>query len=307
MSIKRPQKAPSEPITNDQISNLNYPIVGSPKLDGFRVIVDKEPKTSSLKLWPNLFVREELSNSIYDGLDGELIVGSPFMTSPIDDVFHRTSGPLRQINGKPDFTFFVFDNWIDGTYSYKERWLDRNMKSQGRIIVLEQRLLKTPQEVLDYEIEMLSIGYEGCMIRSLTGRYKEGRCSFNDRNIFKVKPFVECEAIILNVIEGLENLNEAKMNETGHMRRSSHQENKRPKGTLGSFELKSDLWSKSFHASTGEGFDASMKQDIWNRRDEYIGQIATVKYQKYGSREAPRIPNIIKIRPAWDLDKGAKI
>lgn len=298
MGIKRVQKAPSESITNEQLTILSYPIVGSAKIDGFRCIIDHEPKTSSLKEWPNLFIREELSKPEYHGIDGEILIGKP--NDP--KVFENTSGLVRRIQGKPNFTLYAFDNWIDGNYTYKERWLDRKIENFGRLIVLEQRLLNTPEEVIAYEKEMLDLGFEGCMIRSLTGLYKENRCSFHDKNIFKRKPFVECEAVILKVIEGLENLNEAHMTETGNMRRSSHQENKRPKGTFGSFELKSDLWPKSFHAGTGEGFDAHMKQEIWNRRDEYLGQIATVKYQKYGSRDAPRIPSVIKIRLKWDME-----
>jgi len=298
MRIKKPIKAPSDPITNNELRLLKYPIVGSPKLDGFRCIVDGEPLTSSMKPWPNRFIREELSNPMYHGLDGEVIVGNP--TDP--DVFYNTSGPVRRYDGKPDFFFYVFDNWIVGHLTYQKRWIECPPKSIGRIILLEQRLLHSPEEVLKYEEEMLNDGFEGAMIRSLNGRYKEGRCSFREMNIFKRKPFVECEAEILEVIEGLENLNVPKMNETGNMRRSSHKENKRPKGTLGSFKLRSILWVSPFNASTGEGFTAERKQEIWDRREYYIGQIATVKYQKYGSRDAPRLPNVIKIRPKFDID-----
>jgi len=77
MPITRVQKGPSEPITNDQLSMLNYPIVGSPKLDGFRCVIDSQPYTSSLKPWPNNFIRHELSKPEYQGLDGEIIVGPP--------------------------------------------------------------------------------------------------------------------------------------------------------------------------------------------------------------------------------------
>lgn len=298
MSIKKPIKAPSDPITDDQLRYLKYPVVGSAKLDGFRCIVDEEPKTSSMKPWPNNFIREELSNSIYQGYDGEIVVGDP--TDP--NMFHNTSGPVRRIEGKPDFRLYVFDDWTGGNYSYKERWLDRKVKNRGRVIVLEQSILYSPQDVLAYEAEMLRLGYEGAMVRSLDGRYKEGRCSFRDLNIFKRKPFVECEAIIVGYKEGMKNLNVSHIDEMGRNVRSSHAANKVPKGTLGSWELKSELWSTSFTAAMGEGWDDGMKQDLWNHRNEYIGQIATVKYQKFGSRDAPRIPSVLKIRPKWDLE-----
>jgi len=295
--IKKPIKAPSEPITNDQLDMLSYPVVGSPKLDGFRCVVDGEPKTSSMKPWPNIFVREELSKPMYHGFDGELLVGDP--NDP--DAFHNTSGPLRQINGKPNFHFYVFDNWEGGSYSYKDRWLDQLPENKGRIIVLKQELLHSPQEIIEFEEHMLNIGYEGAMIRSLNGLYKQGRCSFRDLNIFKRKPFVEYDAVITGYREGMRNTNESHVDEMGRNVRSSHVANKIPKGTLGSFELKADLWSNKFTAAMGEGYDDGMKQEIWNNIDSYIGQIATIKYQKYGSRDAPRIPSIIKIRPTWDL------
>jgi DNA ligase-1 len=301
MKIKKPQKAPSDPISDYDLRNIIYPIVGSPKLDGFRCIVDEGPKTSSMKSWPNEHIRNVLSDPRYHGLDGEIIVGSP--NDP--NVFHNTSGPVRRIQGKPDFRFYVFDNWTQGNYSYKERWVDtvNEFADDPVIYVLEQRLLNTPEEVLAYEAEMLRTGFEGAMIRSLSGRYKEGRCSFREMNIFKRKPFVECEAVITGFIEGMQNLNESHVDEMGRNVRSSHAANKVPKGTLGSWELKSDLWPAKFTAAMGEGWNDDMKLDLWNHRQEYIGQIATVKYQKYGSRDAPRIPSVIKIRPNWDLER----
>jgi len=297
MSLKKPQKAPTDPITNEQLKVLRYPIVGSPKLDGFRCVVDEVPKSSQMKIWPNLFVCDELSKPEYQGLDGELIVGEP--NDP--NVFNN-SQVLRQIGSKPDFTFYVMDNWIDGGYSYKERWIDRKLQDFGRVVVLEQRLLNTPEEVLGYEAWLLEMGFEGAMIRSLDARYKDNRCTFREMNIFKRKPFVECEAVIVNVIEGRQNLNESKMTETGNMRRSSHAANKIPNGTLGSFELKSKLWPVTFNAGCGEGYTQRMKQELWNRRNELIGQITTVKYQKYGSKDRPRLPSVIKIRPSWDVE-----
>jgi len=301
-NIKKPIKAPTKPIENDQLQYLEYPIVGSPKLDGFRCIVDGEPKTSSMKPWPNLFIREELSKSLYHGLDGEIIVGAPAKKHKHDDVFNRTSGPVRRIEGEPDFHLYVFDNWKFGNYSYKERWLNNLPKNKGRIVVIEQRLLYTPEEVLTYEKEMLKVGYEGAMIRSLQGLYKQGRCSFKELNIFKRKPFVECEAIITGYREGMKNLNESHVDETGRNVRSSHVANKIPKDTLGSWELKSELWHNKFTAAMGEGWDDAMKHELWKHRKEYIGQIATIKYQLYGSKDAPRMPSVIKLRPAWDID-----
>lgn len=295
--IRRPMKAPTDPITDTELLSLKYPLCGSPKLDGFRCVVDKVPLTSAMKSFGNEYVNLFLCQSEYDGLDGELIVGSP-----IDpDVFHNTSGPLRRHSGEPNFTFYVFDNFLGGDFSYSKRWLQYLPAKLPRVVVLEQRILTCAQDVLAYEAEMLSMGFEGAMIRSLSGLYKEGRCTFNEGNIYKRKPFVECEAIIIGFEESMLNLNEKVLDERGLSKRSSHTENKVPKGTLGSFKLISPLWEASFSARAGEGFTQELKQQIWNERESYLGQTATVKYQKYGSRDAPRMPSVIKIRPEWDL------
>ena len=288
--IKRPQKAPSESITNEQLQHMRYPLVGSAKVDGYRCVVDDIPYTSSMKPFPNIFITEELSDPMYQGMDGELLVGVPN-----DPNAYNNSSQIMSINGRPDFKLYAFDDFRYGNYHYKERWLERKLQDQGRLVILEQRILESYEDVIAYEQEMLDQGYEGSMIRTIDSLYKEGRCSYRDMSIFKRKPFVETEAIIIGFEEGMQNLNEPKMNETGHMRRSSHQANKVGKGTLGSFELKSELWPTSFHAGTGEGYTQEDKQEIWNRQDEYLGRIATVKYQKYGSRNAPRLPNVIKI------------
>jgi DNA ligase-1 len=301
MPINRPMKAPTDPITDSELKTLHYPVVGSPKLDGFRCIIDGVPLTSSMKPFTNRFVAEELKKPVYNSLDGEIIVGSPFKENEEDDVFYRTSGPVRRFDGKPDFTFYVFDSWKDGHLTYQKRWIQAPKLKDNRIVVLEQRLLHNSDEVISFEQEMVGLGYEGAMIRSLDGKYKEGRCTLKEMNIFKRKPFEECEAEIIGVEEQMANLNEAVIDSRGLSKRSSHQANLVPKGTLGKFILQSHSFNKSFKAAPGKGFDAKKRQEIWDNKEAYIGQIVTVKYQKYGSIDAPRQPNVIKIRPSWDL------
>jgi len=294
--LKRPQKAPTDVITDLELESLIYPIVGSPKLDGFRCSVADQPYTSSMKPFANRFVREELSHPEYAGLDGEIIVGDP--KDP--DVFYHTSGPVRRFDGEPDFRLYVFDN-CNKPFSYEDRWLNVMPNDFGRVIVLEQRILKSPEDVLAYEQEMLDTGFEGAMIRSLTGKYKEGRCTFREKNIFKRKPFVDIEAIVMGFEEAMENCNEQVTSELGLSKRSHNKENMYPKGTLGSFILWAPPWKKVFRAAAGKGFTDEMKQAIWNNRNKYLGEYVTVKYQAYGSRDAPRLPSVIKLRPSWDV------
>lgn len=299
--IKRPMKAPTNVISNEELERLPYPMVGSPKLDGFRCTVGAQAYTSSMKPFNNDFVRYELGDPMYAWLDGEIVVGDP--KSP--NAFHNTSGPIRRFDGEPDFRFYVFDNFKELSLPYKDRWLFNLPADRGRLVVLEQRYLNSPEEILLYEAEMLEAGFEGAMIRSIEGRYKDGRCTFNEMNIFKRKPFVECEAVVLLLEEQMTNLNEAVLDERGLTKRSHSKENMFPADTLGNFVLQSPLWDKPFRAAPGKGFTAGMRKDIWTHRQQYINQVVTIKYQKYGSRDAPRLPSVIKLRPRWDLGEIA--
>ena len=59
----------------DDLRNLTYPVLASPKLDGIRCIIRGGMATArSLKVIPNTWAREQL-RGIPDGIDGELIGG----------------------------------------------------------------------------------------------------------------------------------------------------------------------------------------------------------------------------------------
>lgn len=299
----KPMKAPSKPITDDEIKSLleNGPLIGSPKLDGFRGFVDPDENTllsNSRKPFPNKYLQRELSKECYAGLDGELIVGEP--SDP--KVFNNTSGPLRRHAGEPEFTFYVFDLMLDPKMPYSER--QKALEAYAHlpyVEVLECAYLYTFDDVLYYEEHCLKAGYEGIMLRDPNGVYKFGRATAKEANIFKRKPFDDAEALILAVNEMMENCNEAFTDEMGRSKRSTCQENLVGKNTLGSFDLKSDLWDSPFNCGTMLGVTQEMRQEMWERKDELVGMYITFKYQRYGSIDAPRIPVFLRFRDAWDM------
>src|SRR5690606_41939772 len=74
------------------VAKLKFPVWASPKLDGIRAIVkDGRLLSRSLKLIPNEATQSLFGRPSHEGLDGELIVGSP--TAP--NVLHVTSGAIR--------------------------------------------------------------------------------------------------------------------------------------------------------------------------------------------------------------------
>lgn len=302
--IKKPMKAPSRSITNEQLELLEFPQLGSFKLDGYRCTTHNAAYTSSMKLVTNNFIQGILSQAIYNHLDGELIVGPP--NSP--DAYNNTTGAVRRSTGEPDFTFYVFDYLnLDSAYKHRYEYLKLFDTLKGvripHLKVLPQRLLNSVQEVLEFEKYCIEEGYEGAMIRSPEAYYKQGRCTLREGNIFKRKPREDDEGIIIGFKEELENMNETFTNELGNSARSSHQENKVGKGTLGAVILLSKLWKEPIVVGTGEVFTKKMRQYIWDHRAEFLGSPATYSYQAYGSIDAPRQAALKGLRDIADMTK----
>jgi DNA ligase 1 len=285
--LKRPLKAPNTSVEDEELNQLPYPLLGSPKIDGFRCLIDEIPKTSSMKPMPNPYVMEILSRREFNGLDGELVIGKP--NSP--DTFNNSTGELRRQYGEPDFTFYIFDSFLKPNEPYLTRWfsVEKSQYFHPRISVLPQTVLHSPEEVVAFTNQCIEDNFEGAMLRTLSGKYKQGRATFKEMNIFKRKPLADTEATIIGFVEQMTNLNPQVEDELGLMKRASNQDGKVGAGTLGSFILKSPLWADVFNCGGGTLSHAE-RQVIWNNRKEVLGKKVTFKYQQYGSINAPRQP-----------------
>lgn len=303
--IKRPMKALSKPITDKQLEKLDYPVYCSPKLDGIRcVVINGQALSSTLKPIGNKYIQKTLSQYGYEGMDGELIVGDP--TDPT--CFNNTTGAVRREDGKPNFTYHIFDRFSNGESSYvkfpyKQRWLDGRFAfiDLPHVEIVEQHPINNPEDIMKYEKDCINEGYEGIMIRSPNGIYKEGRTTFNEQNIFKRKPILDDEAQIIGFGEQMTNLNEQKINELGLSKRASNKENKVGANTLGYFVVESTKFEKPFHIGTGNGLTQELRKEIWNNQEKYFGKYITYTFQGYGSMKAPRLPIMKGFREKNDI------
>src|SRR5688572_8614407 len=97
-----------------------FPLLVSPKLDGIRCLVIHGVLVSrNLKPIPNKWIQGLFGQKKYNGLDGELIVGSDTAV----DVFQTTTSGVMSIEGEPDVRFHVFDDFSDDI-SFKYRLLN---------------------------------------------------------------------------------------------------------------------------------------------------------------------------------------
>lgn len=284
-------------------AKLVFPLYASPKLDGVRCVVSGAQALSrTLKPIPNKHVQQYLGDPILEGLDGELIVGVPYA----EDVYRATSSGVMSQDGKPDFKFYVFDyhNDPDTARVYKERLerLTAGLRSLvylERIVLLEQRYIETEDQLLAYEAELLAQGYEGVMLRSPKGIYKHGRSTAREGYLLKLKRFSDGEARITGFEELMHNANEAQLDELGHTKRSSHQENLVPMDTLGALQVEDLETGIAF--KIGTGYTATHRKHIWQQRDRLVGAIVKYKHFEIGVKDAPRFPVWLGFRDAIDM------
>jgi len=273
---------------------LKYPVYVSPKLDGYRCLIrDGVAVSRNLKPFRNKFVQDQL-RGLPDGLDGELIVGSPTE----GHVLNRTSGVMA-VEGEPDFAYYVFDN-----YAEAGGWVDRTTPmaaAQHPRVILWQHFLTANATVLRmYEAKFLDSGYEGLMVRAIRGPYKHGRSTLNEGYLCKLKRFTDGEAIVTSLIEGVHNENELTRSATGAAQRSHHQENKVPADRIGTIVGRDCVTGDTIQVSPGR-MTHDMRKHYWLHKDQILGKMIKYKSFEYGQKDAPRHATFQDFRDAEDM------
>ena len=139
------------------------------------------------------------------------------------------------------------------------------------------------------------------MVRSPSSPYKQGRATFKEGYLTKIKPFSDSEATVVGFEERMHNANTATTNALGRTERSSHKENLVPMGTLGALICSNQAKWPGVTFNIGTGFDDATRAYIWANRDRAIGTTAKFKYQAIGTVDKPRIPVFEGFRSAEDM------
>jgi DNA ligase-1 len=278
---------------------LTYPVYASPKLDGIRAaVVGGKLLSRSLKEIPSRFIFDMLSKPMYEGLDGELIVGAP----TDKDVYRNTISGVMATDKTPDFTWFVFDQW-DHPGFRGERLLAAVaaacMPSNEHVAYLHHELLRSRAEVDLYEAEQVTLGYEGIMLSSTDGKYKFGRATTKGGELLKVKRFEDSEAEVIGVEEEMFNGNDAETNELGRTKRSSAKAGKVGKRTMGALIVRDVKSGVEFNIGTG--FTAADRSNWWHWFETQTVNTPKpiVKYKHFpvGTKDKPRHPVFLGMRP----------
>jgi DNA ligase-1 len=282
---------------------LVFPMMGSPKIDGFRCVATRgAPLSRTATMFENLYLQAKFREEefLMDGLDGELCVGDPWAKNLIGK-----TAAVNTILGEPNFTFWVFDHahYPEASFAFRNRQAELACESLPKWVrYLEQKLIWSYEELSDYETQCLKLGYEGIILREPASRYKQGRATKREGTMFKVKRYKDAEAVIIGYHELMSNTNEATIDARGYTKRSSHQENMVPMGTLGAWEcrgLGGQFAGKEF--KVGGGMSAAQRAEFWISRESYRGTPLKFKYFDYGILELPRHAIFIDFRPKFDI------
>lgn len=284
------------------LTKISYPVLGFPKIDGIRAVIHQRQALSrKLIALPNQFIQRALADDALQGLDGELVVGSP--TDPLC-IKHSTSGVMSE-DGTPDFSLWVFDCW-DSRQSYHERHFAaaRRVERQynPRVRILPYQEIRNEVELLEFEAVQLGLGYEGIILRDPVGAYKHGRSTVREGGLLKLKRFSDSEAEVLEVIEEMHNGNAAGRDNLGRTKRSSAKGNKTGKGRMGTLRVRDLTTGVEFEVGTG--FTAADRAEWWAWWQ--LGAGRPVRYVKYkyvtvGMQARPRNPVYLSRRHPIDL------
>lgn len=280
--------------TDADLTKLVFPLLASAKLDGIRAIVRNGVVYSrSNKPIPNAGVQAKFKH--LEHFDGELICGDP-----TSKTCYRDTVSIVMSDNKPAdrIGYFVFDHIQYLAAPYKERWEILSFEAQNKaVIVHDQVVCKHLADVMSYEEECLELGYEGLILRSTNGIYKQGRSTVNEGTLLKLKRFVDAEATVIGFEERCHNTNVATTNELGRTARSSHKSGKVGRGDLGALLLRSP---EGVEFSCGTGFTDEERSTLWAIKDSLLGRIAKYKHFPIGAKDLPRHPVFLGWRDKRD-------
>lgn len=307
MSIFKPMLAGKAP---EDLSTLKFPLALSPKLDGIRAIVkDGVVMSRSLKPIPNRHVQKLFAH--LESYDGELIVGP----AADKDCFLKTTSGVMSRDGEPDVNYHVFDRHDLTAITWEARFA--SLAIFENVVKVPHHFVYSNDDVLEYEDMYLMQGYEGVMLRDHNGPYKNGRSTTKEGWLLKLKRFEDSEALVIGMEEKMHNANEATVGELGQTKRTSHQENLEPMGTMGAL-IVCDL-KTGVVFNIGTGFSDADRAWWWSLIMKTVGTLTImnnggVRYMfeepstivvytffATGSKDKPRFPTMKSIRHKDDL------
>lgn len=299
------QLRPTKAADVEDVNDLKYPLIAMIKYDGiFSLVVDNVLLGRSLKPIKNKQITNELSKPEYNYMIGELCYGKQLNVQNLcrTTTSHINSHDKEWVDG---YTWMLFDyihpDVIDKPYQERLQALTAALVASDNtnVLVAPYNTVYEPTEASKQYADNLDDGFEGLILRCPNGKYKHGRSTLKEQIFMRMKPSDMNEAVVIGVMEAMENNNVAIINELGYTERSSHQCNKIGKGMVGSF-ICIDLKS-------GNEIRVGAGKLTHNERIEYfnnppLGMISKYMSMATGVKDLPRHPRHYEWRDVVDID-----
>lgn len=284
--------------TDADLQRLKYPVLVSPKIDGIRAICYNGVLLSrSMKPIPNLATQMAFGRPEFEGLDGELVVGR----SNDPNLMQQTMSGVMSYEDDPGAMWAVFDKF-DHMGGFGDRLMEVYKKTHQtslNVTYVAHQIVESYEELLGWEEHFVTGGYEGIMIRSLTGPYKQGRSTLREGYLLKVKRFTDGEAYVLALNALERNFNPAAQDERGYAKRSSAASGQLAIESLGSITVQDVRTGVQFEI--GSGFSQAQRDYFWANPASIKGKIVKYKFQNHGVVDKPRMPIFLGIRDGRDM------
>ncbi|MFW6026453.1 MAG: hypothetical protein ACOCRX_08930 [Candidatus Woesearchaeota archaeon] len=307
----KPNLFPNEEINLNEIDLTDMAI--SKKLDGIRLIVGPDwdyVVSRTLKPIRNKIIQERLkplveyckNKNIY--FDGEICSENLTYDEIKSCVMNENKQDIPEC-----LVYNIFDLCdMENTPFYKrheELTYEHipNLDNKYIDIVTQHTLKnKTVDEIMKITKEFIEQGYEGAILKNLNSYYKFGRYTIKENMGYKIKEFHTSDAKIIDVFERMKvkDSSEKSVNELGYSVTSKKKDDREGSGQIGGFWVESDEFEDFFKVPVKKCTEKE-REDMWKKKDFYIGEWIEFTYQKEGStKKAPRIPCFYRFRESKD-------
>ena len=240
-----------------------------PKLDGVRVITVCDVERDEVKMYsrngkelnnfPKIY---EQFDAMLDQLDQSMVFDGEVMSDDFQTLMreiHRKGGAKTDDAVLNLFDCLPLEHFKEGgsnnTLAQRKQWLD-GYRFGPNISRVEHILIDLDDEdgqkqFADYNRLCIDKGFEGIMIKPITGVYECKRSSL----WLKVKPFIEVSLTVKAVEEG-----------TG-----------RNEGRLGALIVEGTDDGKFIRTNVGSGLSDDDRTEFWKSKEKLIGQIVEVR------------------------------
>lgn len=305
--VRKVMKAPNEEMSFGD-KRLKWPMLGSPKLDGMRLLVTPAGITSLTMKFQPPATQKRFDQVVQLAQKHDCIFDAEMWSDrlPFNEIMQKKN--LWKC-GIHVFDMMSVDEWDKGTERpFMDRveeyqYLLRKYPMEG-LKAVDQGLLKGAADLEKLYQMCLNNGLEGVMARPVLSKYKHGRSTLNEASLLKWKKWITVDAKIIGFKQGTRMKENAPRvtNELGSKKQVHKKGDRETTDGVGSIQVQT-IDGVSFYAGICKGSNVSLP--TWEGRFAYMNRWVEIRYQESGTKDKPRLPGIKRWRPDLDIDMMA--